>query len=77
MLVVAKLLLTFEEKTPSNENEVNLELPPRATVALALKALSIPESAPKVIVVNGRVADPALELSEGDRLTVFPPLEGG
>lgn len=77
MLVSVQLLLTFEEKTRHGKTPFNLELSPGDTVARALEALSISSSAPKVIIVNGRVADPSRELFEGDQLTVFPAVAGG
>lgn len=77
MRVEVRLLLSFEEKTPHGSTPFDLELPPGSTVAQALKSLSIPVSAPKVIIVNGRVANPDRELIEGDQITVFPPVEGG
>ena len=77
MRVRVKLQLTFADRAPGKSTPFELELAPGATVAAALDAVSIPAAAPKVIMVNGRVATPQRELEPGDELTVFPPLEGG
>jgi sulfur carrier protein ThiS len=77
VLVRVQLQLTFKDKTPHGENPFDIELAAGTTIVQALNVLSIPESAPKVILVNGRVAYPGRVLNEGDQLTVFPPLEGG
>ena len=77
MVIRVKLLLNFKEKAPQGEESFDLQLSQGATIGQALDILSIPESAPKVIIVNGRVANPGRELMDGDELPVFPPVEGG
>jgi sulfur carrier protein ThiS len=77
MRIGVKLQLSFKDKTPHGENLFHLEAAPGSTVAEVLKALAIPESAPKVIIVNGRAAKPSRELMEGDQLTLFSPVAGG
>jgi len=77
MRIEVRLQLTFRDKTPHGENPFHLEVAPGTTVAHVLKALEIPDSTPKVIIVNGRAADPSRELIEGDQLTLFPPVAGG
>ena len=77
MRVRVKLQLTFADRVPGKSAPLELELAPDATVADALDVVSIPASAPKVIMVNGRVATPQRKLAPGDEVTIFPPLEGG
>ncbi len=77
MQVLVNLLLTFAHKAPGRHNPFELELVPGSTVGQTLESLSISAAAPKVIMVNGRVASLGLELKAGDELTVFPPLTGG
>jgi len=77
MKVTVTLQLTFEQMAPEGRNPFDIELPPGSTVAQALEALSIPASAPKVVIVNGRAATLGQELFDGDRLILFPPVDGG
>ncbi len=77
MTVTVTLQLTFEKLAPNGRNPFDMELPPGSTVAHILEVLSIPESAPKVIIVNGRAGFPERELSDGDCLTLFSPVAGG
>lgn len=77
MHVEVRLLLTFKGKAPNGENPFALELSDGTTVAQALAGLSISSAAAKVILVNGRLSTGEQKLNPGDRLTVFPPLEGG
>ncbi|MFH1117261.1 MAG: MoaD/ThiS family protein [Pseudomonadota bacterium] len=77
MKIFVTLQLTFEHLAPEGRNPFAVELPAGSTVSQALEALSIPASAPKVIIVNGRAAVPGKELSDGDRLTLFSPVAGG
>ncbi len=77
MRVRVRLQLTFARCAPGGRNPFDLELAPGGTVADALEAAAVPSAAPKVVMVNGRVATVRQVLREGDALTVFPPLEGG
>ena len=53
------------------------QVPEGADVAGALEALGVPLEGAKIILVNGRHAELATRLEEGDRLSVFPPVGGG
>lgn len=77
MLVGVRLQLTFRDKTPHGEDLFHLKVAPGTTVAEVLKTLAIPDSTPKVIIVNGRAAEPGRELMDGDELILFPPVAGG
>jgi len=48
-----------------------------ATVAQVLGALSIPLDKPRIILINGRHGELETALSEGDLLSLFPPVAGG
>jgi molybdopterin converting factor small subunit len=52
-------------------------LPVGATVGDLLRRLRIPEEVPRILLVNGRDADPTTELGPGDAVDVLPPLVGG
>ena len=77
MHVRVRLLLTFKDKAPDGERPFALTLAGGCTVDRALESLSISDDAAKVVLVNGRLATGTQRLSDGDELTVFPPLEGG
>jgi sulfur carrier protein ThiS len=77
MRIGVRLQLSFGDMTPHGEELFYLDAPPGATVADVLETLAIPDSAPKVIVVNGRAAKPNRELVEGDQLVLFSPVAGG
>jgi molybdopterin converting factor small subunit len=48
-----------------------------ATVGHILVSLHIPEEEAAIIFINGRHAEPASPLKEGDLLAIFPPVGGG
>ena len=39
--------------------------------------LKIPDELPKIILINGAQKKPESELSDGDELSMFPPISGG
>jgi len=54
-----------------------LDVPEGATVDQVVHSLRIPTELERLTVVNGRDAGPDQPLSEGDVLSLFPPLAGG
>lgn len=54
-----------------------LDVPDGATVDQVVHSLRIPRELERLTVVNGRDAVSGQQLSEGDVLSVFPPLAGG
>jgi molybdopterin converting factor small subunit len=75
--VEVRLYATLRKYGPPGGEPSLVTLPSGATVALALETLKIPEDVAKVILVNGRHASPSDTLHQGDRLVLFPPVEGG
>jgi molybdopterin converting factor small subunit len=53
------------------------EFPDGSTIADVLSALGIPEKIPRITLINGEQKESAVRLSEGDVLSVFPPMAGG
>ena len=47
-----------------------------ATVGELIALLGLPDGA-RVVLLNGRHAGDGQELSDGDRLAIFPPIAGG
>lgn len=74
MRIKVKLFATLRENR-FKENE--MEYPPGTTVADVGRALQIEPEEMAMILVNGRSADAEHVLSEGDTLSVFPPVGGG
>ena len=48
-----------------------------ATIQALLKALCVPDDLPRIILVNGLYTAEDSLLSDGDVVSVFPPLIGG
>lgn len=56
---------------------LSLEIPDNATVNHVLNKMAIPSDMGLILLINGRSGTKDLQLSEGDRLAVFPPIAGG
>lgn len=74
MLITIKLFATlrkgrFEEKTA--------DFPSETTAGAVVRELGLPEKEVTLIFINGRHADFATALADGDVLSLFPPVGGG
>jgi sulfur carrier protein ThiS len=47
------------------------------TVQALLQALGVPDDLPKIVLVNGQHATEYRRLTDGDIVSIFPPLIGG
>ena len=75
MKVQIKLMGMLKDKSPPNGQ---LELADGSTIADALATLDIAPEKVQVITVNGSVErDRSRDLSEGDELSMLPPVGGG
>ncbi len=54
-----------------------LSIPDNSRVVDVINMLKIPDELPKIILINGAQKKPESELSEGDELSIFPPISGG
>lgn len=78
MTIEVRLFGGLERRVGGSRSVIPLTLPRNATVAHALFTLGIPANEVHIALVNGRQeADFGSRLSEGCRLTLFPPLAGG
>jgi molybdopterin converting factor small subunit len=77
--VEVRLFATLGAYLPrgASRDSVVLDLPPGATVGVAMGALGIPGDLECLKVVNGLDAEPDHPLADGDVVTVCPPLVGG
>lgn len=46
------------------------------TISDVISSLGLPDE-PRVVFLNGKHAEEPVELQEGDRLAIFPPVAGG
>ncbi len=53
------------------------EFPDGAIIADVVASLGIPEKIPRITLINGEQKKEGDELSDGDVLSVFPPIAGG
>ena len=77
MNVHVSLFANLRDYAPSGQGRFELALADGATVADLLAALRVPAAVQAVLLVNGRRADSAAPLHDGDEVTLFPPMEGG
>jgi molybdopterin converting factor small subunit len=79
MNVRLKLFATFRRYLPpgSQGNACHIKVPAGTRVADLLARFDLPTDESKVILVNGRDADPERVLEEGDVVGVFPSMAGG
>lgn len=75
MQIKIKLMGMLRDKTPEGGS---IELPAGATITDALVALDIDAGSVQVFTVNGQLQrDKGYQLSDGDELSVIPPVGGG
>jgi sulfur carrier protein ThiS len=80
VIIEAKVLSFLRRYIPNSNKRLDKdrwEIPKGSTVARALECLCIPEDQDIIFLVNGCSADVDRVLTEGDVLTVFPPISGG
>ena len=79
MKVEVHLTATLRAYLPAGTpgDSVVLDVPEGTTVDQVVDSLKIPPGVERLTVVNGRDASPDQGLSEGDVLSLFPPLAGG
>jgi molybdopterin converting factor small subunit len=79
MKVKVQLYAILAKYLPTNANNKTaiLEVAEGTSVQGILSELKIPENMPKILLVNGRSAELDRLLTEGDTLSIFPPIAGG
>lgn len=77
MKVTVELQTYLEQYSPDGEAVFGYTLPEGATLQTLVRLLNLPDEMASVIIVNGRSADFADPLDEGDRVILIPPLAGG
>jgi molybdopterin converting factor small subunit len=77
MKVQISMYATLKQYAPRGQGNFELKLASGATVKTLMEHLKIPQNAERVILINGRLADDATRLADADKITIFPPIEGG
>ena len=79
MVVRVRLHTTLRRATPEGViDRLTLELSPQATVQTVLDTLGISVREDAILlVVNGRIAETATALTEGDEVRLIPAMSGG
>ena len=79
MKVTVKLFATFRDFLPQHagRSALRLDVGEHKTVQALLQELRVPDDLPRIVLVNGIYASEDSLLSEGDVVSVFPPLIGG
>jgi sulfur-carrier protein len=77
--VTVRLFATFRDFLPQHAKRSGLQIEVREhdTVQALIKELGVPDDLPKIVLVNGQHASENSVLTNGDIVTVFPPLIGG
>lgn len=76
MKITVKTYASLREYT-DGEGTVSMELDEGAHVEDVLQKLGVPRDEVKILMLNGRRVNPGAQISDGDRLAVFPPIAGG
>jgi molybdopterin converting factor small subunit len=77
MKIQISLYANLRQYAPGNAESFELELATGATVKTLIDRLKMPQTLKMVILINGRKADADTRLAEEDKITIFPPIEGG
>ena len=77
MIVHCQFFAGLRQLLPSEPAPYPAEVEDGLTVAALLEQLGAAGGVVRIILVNGRHADPEHRLHDGDRLSVFPPVAGG
>jgi molybdopterin synthase sulfur carrier subunit len=77
--IEVKLYATMRRYQPNlpRGRALPLEIPTDVTVAWVVQRLGIPDNVPLVAMVNSAVCALDCALSDGDTLSLFPPVTGG
>ena len=67
----------LRQYSPAGRGSFDLTLVSGAAVSSIVETLNIPKTVKMVILVNGRHATEDTRLKAADKITLFPPMEGG
>ncbi len=77
MKITVELQGYLDQYAPGDDATFPCEMPDGATVRDVLARLQIGDELAAAVIVGGEASDIGRTLTEGDRLTLMPPLAGG
>jgi len=77
MRIEVKLMAFIQKYAPDGKSVFELELRKGATVTTVVKELGIPDTEPRLTLINGVHAKNDTELKDRDTLILLTPIEGG
>ena len=79
MNVTVRLFATFRDflPQPAAQSALGMNVGEHETVQGLLKTLGVPDDLAKIVLVNGHYASEDTPLTDGDIVSIFPPLIGG
>lgn len=79
MQIEVRLFSTLARHLPpgTDGRAASLSVPPGTTIAQVLAQLGVPLKLAKLMFVDSVHRDPDFVLSEGNAISVFPPIAGG
>jgi len=77
MIIHLKFFAGLRDAIPDRQSPYAAEFPDGVTVQDVLDRFAVPRDKPKILLVNGRHAELSHVLTDGDTLSVFPPVAGG
>jgi len=77
--VTVRLFATYRDFLPQHaiRSGLQMDVHEHDTVQTLMKALGVPDDLPKIVLINGQHAAKNSLLTDGDIVSVFPPLIGG
>ncbi|MGI6227741.1 MAG: MoaD/ThiS family protein [Peptococcales bacterium] len=78
MHVEVRLFATLRDLFPPEKRGIDIiQLEKGSTISDLINHIKIPQDTPLIIMVNGRRQLEDVELKDGDRIGIFPPVGGG
>ncbi len=77
MKVHVNMYANLKPYSPNGESRFTLNMACGSTLKNLIETLNIARNVKMVILVNGRRADMETSLSPEDKITLYPPIEGG
>jgi molybdopterin converting factor small subunit len=77
MQVEVELIAFIQKYAPDGKNVFDMDLEDGATAATVAKKLNIPDTEPRLTLINGTHATDDTTLHDGDTLVLLTPVEGG
>ena len=75
--VRVELQAYLQQYTPDAAPALDFDVPEGASARDLVRGLAIPEEVVAVVITSNRVVPSFQQLSEGDEVTLVPPLAGG